>query len=913
MIMNQHDEGFASFPAPMRLYLAVLAIFFLAEAAVMLFLHEALGAKHGEAFAAVADAALVTILSAPFLWWVLVRPLRRTVMAEHVRAATVVENAIDGIITINVQGLIESFNPAAQRIFGHRAAEVLGRPVTLLMPEGCREAHRRGLERLCSGGQPRLLGKTTEMRGLRNDGSEFPLDLSLARWETGSTTFYTGVVRDITERKQAEERIRLQGTALESTANAVVITDRDGRITWVNPAFTRLTGYAAEEVLGQNPRLLKSGAYQQPFYQELWATILSGQVWQREMINRRKDGGLITEEQTITPVRDERGEITHFVSINHDISARKQAEEALRDSEERYRLLFECNPHPMWVYDLETLAFLAVNDAAVGHYGYSREEFLAMTIRDIRPPQDVPELLEHLARVTTGLDEASTWRHRKKDGTIIDVEITSHPLSFGGRPAKVILVQDVTERKRVEETRQALYRASLEIQEQTGLQDRLQRLLETARNILHLDRFIVLLADRKAQWLEAVASTGTEEPLAEIRVPIGPEGGGLAQAYLSRQAIVWDGRAPVPEDLRLRPPYDRIKAFRSRVFANVPLVVEGGAIGVLGVDRKHSRRPLEPATLELLQHFAAQAAVAIENARLYEEVGRYAATLEERVQERTRELAAANQQLQEASRHKSEFLANMSHELRTPLSSIIGFCEILADLRAGPLTERQARYVGHILQSGNHLLQLISDILDLSKVEAGKLTLQPESLPVATILEDILVITRGLAQKKAQTVEAEIEPELPPLWADPVRFKQICFNLVSNAVKFTPEQGRITLRVRSVTGQSGYSAIGQPGASPECQIGQLPDCLEIRVEDTGIGIKPDDIARLFQEFVQLEAPATKRYEGTGLGLALTKRLVELHGGRIWAESEGEGRGSTFIAQLPLLVSSGGEPGAGQGG
>ncbi|HEV8662082.1 MAG TPA: ATP-binding protein [Candidatus Methylomirabilis sp.] len=250
-----------------------------------------------------------------------------------------------------------------------------------------------------------------------------------------------------------------------------------------------------------------------------------------------------------------------------------------------------------------------------------------------------------------------------------------------------------------------------------------------------------------------------------------------------------------------------------------------------------------------------------------------------KVEERTREVQAANVRLEEASRYKSEFLANMSHELRTPLNSILGFSELLETQTYGPLNEKQSRHVRNILSSGRHLLALINDILDLSKVEAGKLVLEPTALDVAATLEEILVIARGLAHKKAQSIESEIAPNLPPLRADPVRFKQIVFNLLSNAVKFTPEQGRITL--------AGHRASG------------ATECLELRVTDTGTGIKAEDLPRLFQEFVQLEAMPGKRHEGTGLGLALSKRLVELHGGRIWATSAGEGRGSTFTFILPL--------------
>ena len=275
------------------------------------------------------------------------------------------------------------------------------------------------------------------------------------------------------------------------------------------------------------------------------------------------------------------------------------------------------------------------------------------------------------------------------------------------------------------------------------------------------------------------------------------------------------------------------------------------------------------------------------------------------MQERTRELEAMNERLQEASRHKSEFLANMSHELRTPLNSIIGFAELLTGQGFGPLTERQARYLGHIHNSGKHLLQLINDILDLSKVEAGKFVLQLHPLPVAQTLEEILVVARGLANIKSQEIHADIAPNLPPLTADPVRFKQILFNLLSNAAKFTPEQGRIMLGARQVSGGVGEpatDAMGQRGGD-----GERGPWLEVQVTDTGIGIKAEDLPRLFQEFVQLDAAMGKRDEGTGLGLALTKRLVELHGGRIWAGSGGEGRGTTFTVLLPF-TGSGAPPG-----
>jgi len=459
----------------------------------------------------------------------------------------------------------------------------------------------------------------------------------------------------------------------------------------------------------------------------------------------------------------------------------------------------------------------------------------------------------------------------------------------------------MTEHKRAEAALRALYRASVEIQTPLALTDRLDRLLQTARDVLSLDRLNIFLADSKGEWLQAVASLGTEEPLEAIRVPIGPDGGGLAQAYLTQQMIVWDGETPVSEGLRLQPPYDRISALRSQVFANVPLVVQGRAIGVLGADRKHSRRPLSPSTLDLLQLFATQAALAIEHARLYEEWRLSAVELEAKVKDRTQALQEAMREAEEASRHKSEFLANMSHELRTPLNSILGFSELLQTQTFGPLTEKQARYVSNIHTSGRHLLALITDLLDLSKVEAGKIELYPEPVHLRVAIEAALTDIQPQAERKGLALELHVNAALPPLTADLLRFKQILYNLLSNAVKFTPDGGRIAVNARHVhsspfTVDSERTSVSEPSTVSREQPSEF---VEISVADTGIGIKPEDLSMLFQPFTQLEPTFVKRYQGAGLGLALTKRLVELHGGTLWAESAGEGRGSTFRVLLPL--------------
>jgi signal transduction histidine kinase/DNA-binding response OmpR family regulator len=457
--------------------------------------------------------------------------------------------------------------------------------------------------------------------------------------------------------------------------------------------------------------------------------------------------------------------------------------------------------------------------------------------------------------------------------------------------------RDITARKRAEEglatrTRQleAIRAVNEEITRELDLRAVLDLITRRAVDLVGASSAMLRLWQEDTGLLVPQSLVGLRERRGTLSLRLG-EGvaGAVAQ---QRQGLVVNDFRHSPYTT---PPL--LELTTHTAVLSEPLLYRDRLVGVVNLNREEPGRPFSEEDRQLLALFAAQAAIAIENARLYQEIRDHAATLEQRVQERTQELAAANQQLQDASRHKSEFLANMSHEIRTPLNSIIGFAELLREQGVGPLTERQARYLTHIWNGGKHLVQLIGDILDISKVEAGKFVLQPEPLPVAQTLEDILVIGRGLANKKAQEIQVEIAPDLSSLTADPVRFKQILFNLLSNAVKFTPEKGTISLTASKLASEKARTLTSLLA----CQPASLPagEWLELRVTDTGIGIKPDDLPRLFQEFVQLETTQAQRHEGTGLGLALTKRLVELHGGRIWAESEGEGHGSTFTVLLPL--------------
>ncbi len=359
-------------------------------------------------------------------------------------------------------------------------------------------------------------------------------------------------------------------------------------------------------------------------------------------------------------------------------------------------------------------------------------------------------------------------------------------------------------------------------------------------------------ADGKIR-IGAYHGPGREE--LERLAPFPPgDGSGSGAAIVHGRVMhypdTYDG-ADVPEATRRG---CRAIGVKSAVFA--PMMWEGRGIGVIFIGRDFAGR-FSDKEISLLKTFADQAVIAIQNARLFREI-----------QEKSAQLEIAN-------KHKSEFLANMSHELRTPLNAIIGFSEVLIERMFGEVNAKQADYLKDIHESGKHLLSLINDILDLSKIEAGRMDLELSTFDLPSALSNAMTLVRERAQRHGIELTLEVDRKLGAFQADERKFKQIVVNLLSNAVKFTPDGGRVSVSAKQDTTH-----------------------VEIAVKDTGIGIAPQDHAAVFEEFKQVGADYTKKSEGTGLGLALTKRFVELHGGEVRLESA-LGEGSTFTITLPV--------------
>jgi len=380
----------------------------------------------------------------------------------------------------------------------------------------------------------------------------------------------------------------------------------------------------------------------------------------------------------------------------------------------------------------------------------------------------------------------------------------------------------------------------------------LETVLDNATRLCDADWGLIFRFDGHAYRIELTCGASAElrELLEELVLRPSRESV-VGRVSLERRPVqITDIR----EDPEYRVPIGPDSAARTQL--GVPMLREGFPIGVVVLLRNEAR-PFTDKQIELVSTFADQAVIAIENVRLFDEI-----------QETSR-------QLEIASRHKTEFLANMSHELRTPLNAIIGFTEVLKEGLTGQLSEKQVEYLSDILEAGKHLLSLINDILDLSKIEAGRMELQRTTFSLRETLQNGLIMVRERATRHRIALSLDVAPDVDLIEADERKVKQTIFNLLSNAVKFTPDGGRV--EVRAV-----------------CSDGMV----EVGVHDAGIGIASEDLGRIFEEFQQAGRSEGRSQEGTGLGLTLAKRFVEMHGGRIRVESE-LGKGSTFTFTLPL--------------
>ncbi|HWB80205.1 MAG TPA: PAS domain S-box protein [Nannocystaceae bacterium] len=622
--------------------------------------------------------------------------------------------------------------------------------------------------------------------------------------------------------RESDQRLAI---TLESIGDAVIATDEHGKVLLLNRVAETLTGFPKAEAIGRPLAEIfdisnELTGLRAPNPVE--RVIAEGKVigLANHTVLVAKDGTRRSIADSAAPIREVDGRISGVVMVFRDVTSEQLAAVALHESEARKAAVLESALEGVVMMDVHG-NIIEFNPAAEQMFGRVRAQVLGQPLEDtIIPPAFRERHRRGLARHLVSGERAVLGRRlelpaMRADGSEFPAEISVARVELPGPPTFTGFIRDISDRKRAE---QALRSA----------EERFMRLVASSVVGIVVGDFSGVITEANDAFL-AIA--------------------GRTRAELDAGALRWAD----PADATDRALIDLLARTGGAPTWERELVAADGTTtpALFGVTM------CEPPSF---------IAVVLD---LSERKGL------ERARARSAELELENRRAQDASRLKSEFLANMSHELRTPLNAIIGFTELIHDGEVRPDMPQFKEFLGDILTSGRHLLQLINDVLDLSKVEAGKLEFQPELIDLERVFSEVLAILRTTSASKHIRIESFIEPEVRSVEIDGARLKQVLYNYLSNALKFTPDGGKVSLRA---------TAAG-------------PEAFRIEVADTGIGIAADDIPRLFVEFQQLEGDARQRRLGTGLGLALTRRLVVAQGGEVGVKSE-VGKGSVFHAVLP---------------
>ncbi len=744
-------------------------------------------------------------------------------MEQDLFLKCLLEANVDGIIAFDREFRYTTWNRAMEKISGVKREDVLGKCAfdvfSCLKETGEDHYYREAIagRSVVAENRPYVIpqaGRQGFFEGYYSPRHD----------ENGEVIGGVAIIRDITDRKLLEasaldDHKRL-AFHVDNTPLAVIEWDNEFKVLRWSPAAKKLFGWTAAEVLGKR---FNDWEFVVPDDVEAVNQVgrRQNEGEERHGISRNRNytklGSILHCEWYNSALYDETGKLVSVLSLVLDITVATRIEEALRKSEMQYRLLFESNPQPMWVYDLTTLRFLAVNDAAVKHYGYSRSEFLDMNIMQIRPAEDAQILREYIAAGNPELDHAGEWHHRKKDGTIINVEITSNRVNFAGRAAEFVLANDITERKQAE--------TALRISE-----DRYRDLVDNSHEL-------ICTHDLNGRVLSV-------NPWAA-----------RALGYPQQSLVginIRDGLLP-----EYREQFDE--------YLNT-VTTEGSARGVMKVRTSTGE-------VRLWEYYNTLRTEGVETPI----VRGMAHDATERRQALKRE-KEARLEAEAANRVKDEFLSTLSHELRTPLTAIMGWSDLLLHDEVDPDKRQQA--IETIARNANSQCQLINDLLEVSRIITGKLRLEFVACQLQSVIEAAVESIRPTAEAKGIRLQVSLDPNAGSVFGDSERLQQIVWNLLSNGVKFT-----------------------QSGGSVRVSLERINSHVEIVVADTGVGIHRDFLPHVFDRFRQADGSTTRNYGGLGLGLAIVRHLVEIHGGTAYAESAGENEGSKFTVRLPLMVSS----------
>lgn len=729
------------------------------------------------------------------------------------------------------------------------------------------------------------------------------------------------LLAEIEHRQAVEHTLKLRSSALEAAAHAVAITNQWGQMIWVNDAFTRLTGYEAVEAIGQRISLLNSGVHDSAFFANLWATITQGKAWHGEIVNRRKDGRFYTEEQTITPVSDEAGQVTHFIAIKLDISERKQAETDLRQFTERLEAMraidqtiltgrstsemAETALRHLSQFIPWTRASVSLFDAKTGFssaLALGKDGFVS-TENNAQFHFDNDKAL-HLARLNQTYyapdlqgenDNKSaffTWLQETGVRTNLIVPLLVQDegliglLNLASEASDAFNAEQIAIAREIGDSLAIAVQHSLLYEAERVQRERAQALQATGlalNSTLDFDQVSAIVVDQVVQVLpcDSAEIILIQGEVARISHTRGFEQFGYDMAKEIDNLIfalgetanldyILQTRQPlIIADVRQYPGWlHDVGAWHIRSWVGVPILVNGEITAVFALSKKDPDY-FQESHLNLLRSFAAQASLALEKAQLYEQLRHHAAKLEARVAERTQALAEANIRLTELDRLKSKFISDISHELRTPITNINVYLDLLE--RGRP--EKRTDYWRVLREQTARLTDLIESIFHDSHQTNHLQQVVYAPVNLNRVVQEAVAIHETDAKAQNLQLNYTLEEDLPLLMGERQQLTRVVTNLLNNALRYTPT-GSIHVRTFS---QNGHI------------------CLQ--VADTGIGLDPEDMPHLFDRFYRGRKAGQSTIPGAGLGLGVAAEIVKLHQGTIQARNRQEG-GAVFEVCLP---------------
>lgn len=856
---------------------------------------------------------------------------RDEILKNEEKFRSVFDNSSDAIFILEKDGTILNVNEKAVEQSGYSKKELLGMNSVDLKLEKRSTLNQRLKE---IGDKEKTIFETKHVNFF---GEERDVEISSTLINYEGKERLLSIVRDVTYRKEAEDRLRKLSKAVEQSGSSVVITGIDGTIEYVNRKFTQVTGYSYNEVIGKKPNILKSGKTPSTVYKQLWATITSGKEWHGEFCNKKKNGEEYWENASISPIKDANGYITNFLALKEDITYKKEIQEKLK----RFREALDYSSDNIFIIDKDTLKFVDVNQSAVLNLGYSEKELLQMSPLDIKPYLKKQQLQKFFDKALASPNKEIKIEtvHQRKNGSIFDVEIFIKALEENTNNLIVAVARDITERKRFEKEQKvskewmnSIFEGSRDaifiIDKDGNFADiNLAASILTGYSKSELKSFTIteILQENSIHSFREFYETIISGESIISQFNIIKKDGEIIPAEFSNKAIYSRGVAfihSVVRDVSERKEAEEALKISERRFRSI---IEKAPVGICITNNKHVFEFVNPAFygmlgfkekeligkhfnllfpgkewLQIQQKYSSKKGKEIliegefdiqkkntgilpvftESAKIPFEENEYKTLtfiIDISQQKMAREeIHRALEKEKELHQLKNSFISTVSHEFRTPLAGILSSSKLLEKFQDKWDVNKKKKFFNQISDSVKHLTVLLEEVSLIGKDDSGKLKFTPQKIEIEPYFKLLVEEVESFYNNKLK-IKKDIDCKIADPVMDKTLLRHILTNVLSNAVKYTPgEKGEVLFSAACVENN-----------------------LQITVKDNGMGIPEKDLEYIFESFHRAEN--VENIQGTGLGMTIVKRCLRLHKGKINIESE-LGKGTKVIINIPLTQS-----------